>query len=104
MQRNAQQKGRLLQLVEILKHDEDPWNFDMMRFNHGCGVGAYEFFVESDTEGEPDEVFEPEYRVSSCSLRVYARGDIQFVFAFKHCSSEGWADVLPEEYAQVAGL
>lgn len=49
-------------------------------------AAGYEFY---DEEGK---VFEPDYSVDGCAIKVYADGDIKGVFQFKHSSEEGWTD------------
>lgn len=62
---------------------------DMMEFWWAAG---YEFLLD---EGDGTfVVFEPEYRVSGCYVRVYGDGTFLFKFPFKHTDEEGWTDSL----------
>lgn len=49
-------------------------------------AAGYEFY---DEDGN---VFEPDYSVDGCTIKVYADGHMQGVFQFKHSNEEGWTD------------
>lgn len=49
-------------------------------------AAAYEFY---DEDGK---IFEPDYSVDGCEIKVHKDGSFMGRFAFKHSNEEGWTD------------
>jgi len=57
---------------------------------HGLSA-AVKWYAADHTFLDEDEIeMNPDYSVDGCSLKIYADGDIQFEFPFKHTADKGW--------------